>query len=191
MQINKNIRNLISYCSLSLLITTGLISQSTKPVIAANGITTSVESVFVPLGRNGTNDTRSITLLYGIKGFSEFGENWRLSYGVSGTVLNGFLASFPVSVAFVPTGDYKTNLRPQIFAGIEPFYSNFPDFSGFKIYGHVGLGLDYMVNDNFFINVGAKAFINDSFFKDTKNIKTTDFNTGVLSVYGGVGYKFL
>jgi hypothetical protein len=159
-----------------------------NPAQAATGAGVSVESLFIPLGRSGTADLRSITLLYGLQGFTELHENWRISYGISGTFLNGYLYHIPVSVAFVPTADYKINLRPQIFAGVDAFYSNFPDFKGLKFYGHVGLALDYIFENRWFINIGTKLYINDSFFQKEPGLY--GFNTGVVSIFGGAGFKF-
>ena len=154
----------------------------------ANGVSVSVDTIFVPLGKKENNDNRQITIIYGVRGFSELHENWRISYGFSGTVLNGFLVSIPVSVAYVPAiTNYKVNLRPQVFAGVEPFYSNFPDFNGLKWYGHIGLGLDYIFDNKWFINVGSKFYINESFFQ--KDVINKAFNTGVVELYGGGGFK--
>lgn len=155
---------------------------------AANGVTGSVESIFFPIGKTDNNDTRGITLMYGIKGFSELHENIRILYGVSGSYYNGFIFSVPVSIAYVPTADYKFNLRPQIFVGVEPFYSNISSFNGLRWFGHVGLGLDYTFENNWLINVTAKTYINNSFFEEKPVLNA--FNTGVISISAGVGYKF-
>ncbi|MBC7473607.1 MAG: hypothetical protein H7263_04900 [Candidatus Sericytochromatia bacterium] len=189
MNINKEKNKILLSKKLLLLILPTLLVSYAKSVESANGVNLSVESLSVPLGKNTTNDDRQFTFLYGINGYSEISENWRLSYGISGNILNGFIAGFPISIAYVPTGDYKLNLRPQIFAGIEPFYSNFNDFQGFKLYGYAGIGLDYIINDRWVINAGTKVFINDSFFKTT--IDKYGFNSGVVSLYGSLGYKFL
>ncbi|MBC7476225.1 MAG: hypothetical protein H7263_18220 [Candidatus Sericytochromatia bacterium] len=189
MNINKEKNKILLSKKIPLLILLTLLVSYTKSAESANGINLSIESLSVPLGKNTTNDNRQFTFLYGINGYSEISENWRLSYGISGNILNGFIAGFPISIAYVPTGDYKLNLRPQIFAGIEPFYSNLTDFQGFKLYGYAGIGLDYIINDRWVINAGTKVFINDSFFKTT--IDKYGFNSGVVSLYGSLGYKFL
>lgn len=155
---------------------------------SANGVIASVDTLFYPLGKTDNNDPRSISFLYGVSGFSEVHENIRISYGVRTSYYNGNIFTFPVSVAYVPTSDYKFNLRPQIFAGIEPIYSNIPNFTGLKFYGHAGLALDYIFNTNWIINVTAKTYLNESFFQE-KPIANA-FNSGIVSVSAGLGYKF-
>jgi hypothetical protein len=182
----ENVEVLLKRLALSLF----LLTLFNSSAYAASGAGITAESIFVPLGKSGNNDYRSITILYGLQGFTELHENWRISYGVSGTFLNGYVYHVPLSVAFVPTADYKINLRPQIFAGVDAFYSNFNDFKGLRIFGHVGLALDYIFENHWFVNVGTKVYINDSFFKSVNEISLNGFNTGVVSVFGGAGYKF-
>lgn len=170
---------------LSILLLSGIFIDK---AYSANGVIASVDTLFLPLGKTDNNDSRTVSFLYGVRGFSEIHENIRLSYGVSGSYYNGAIFTFPVSVAYVPTADYKFNLRPQIFVGIEPIYSNIPNFTGFKFYAHAGLGLDYIIANNWILNVTAKTYINESFFQQT--ISSNAFNTGVVSVSAGLGYKF-
>lgn len=158
------------------------------PSFSASGVIASVDSLFYPLGKTDNNDPRNVSFLYGVSGFTEIHENIRLSYGVRTSYYNGNIFTFPVSVAYVPTADYKFNLRPQIFAGIEPIYSNIPNFTGLKFYGHAGLALDYIFNNNWIINVSAKTYINESFFQTTPTANA--FNSGIVSVSAGLGYKF-
>lgn len=167
----------------------GLISLLTLPAYSANGLIATTESIFITLGDSTQTNRSPFTFVYAIKGFSELHENWRISYGISGNYLNGVLLSLPISLAYVPTSDYKENLRPQIFAGIEPFYSTISDknFTGFKFYGNVGVSLDYIFDNKWIINAGTKFYINDSFFR--QDSKEEQFNTGVLSLFGGVGIK--
>jgi hypothetical protein len=155
---------------------------------SANGVISSVDTLFFPLGKTDNNDSRSTSLLFGLSGFSELHENIRLSYGFRTSYYNGNIFAFPISLAYVPTADYKFNLRPQIFLGIEPIYSTIPNFTGLKWYGHAGLALDYVFKDNWIINVSAKTYLNESFFKSEP--KVNEFNSGVVSVSAGIGYKF-
>lgn len=170
-----------------ILIFSLLITLNDK-AYSANGVIVSVESLFIPLGKTDLNDPRSLTLMFGVRGFSELHENIRLNYGVSVSNYNGYILSLPISIAYVPTADYKFNLRPQIFAGIEPFYSNIQNFSGLKWYGNVGLALDYNFSNNLIFNVTAKTYINESFFQSKPVVEA--FNTGVVSLSTGIGYKF-
>lgn len=179
------IKKYFLYCALFLAFISVITDNN---AYSANGVIGSVETLFIPLGKADNNDPRSLTVMYGVRGFSELHENIRLSYGVSGSYYNGFIFSFPVSVAFVPTADYKFNLRPQIFAGVEPFYSNLSNFNGLKWYGHFGLGLDYNFENNLIVNITAKTYINESFFQAQPVLNA--FNTGVVSLSAGIGYKF-
>ncbi|MFN8577428.1 MAG: hypothetical protein U0354_11265 [Candidatus Sericytochromatia bacterium] len=154
----------------------------------ANGVIASIDTLFLPLGKTDKNDSRTVSLLYGISGFSELHENIRLTYGFRTSYYNGSIFTFPISLAYVPTSDYKFNLRPQLFIGVEPIYSTIPDFTGFKWYAHAGLALDYIFNDNWILNAGVKTYINESFFQAQPKVNA--LNTGVVSVNLGFGYKF-
>jgi len=163
-----------------------LIFSINIPVFASSGIGLSSDLIFVPVGKTDTNSTRQTTFFYGVKAFTELHENWRINYGVS-TYLGKYLL-VPISIAFVPTDDYKFNLRPQIFVGVEPLITLASN--QVKMNAHVGLGLDYVFNNTWYINFSSKVYINDSYFKKNPIAGFYDFNTGVLALSAGFGYKF-
>jgi len=159
------------------------------PAFSSSGLGIYSDMLFVPIGKKDTNDTRQFTFFYGINGFTELHENWRINYGISTSLLNGKYFLVPLSIAFTPIDDYKFHLRPQIFAGIEPLIT-FAEKNEFKINAHVGIGLDYIFDNTWYINFASKVYINDSFFKKEPKAGFYEFNTGVLALSAGVGYKF-
>jgi len=170
-----------------LLTTLVILFSFCHQVSAANGVGLKTENIFVGIGKKD-GENRSTTLLYGISGFSELTTEWRINYGISGNIVNGFIFSAPISLAYVPLAEYKFHLRPQIFAGIEPFYANLSDFQGIKLYGQLGIAIDYVFDNNWYITAGSKIYINDSFFKE--KIDNDSFNTGVASIFVSSGIKY-
>lgn len=155
------------------------------PSYASNGILTNVEPVFTSLPDTASQPS----IFYGLKGYSELHEYFRLNYGVNTLLSNGYVLNVPLSISFVPSGSYKFNLRPQVFLGGDLFYStlNTGNFKGLKFYGHAGLGLDYIFDNSLIVNVGTKIYFNDSFLQTTI---TKGFNSGTLSLFGGIGFKY-
>ncbi|MFN4150722.1 MAG: hypothetical protein ACK4IX_07240 [Candidatus Sericytochromatia bacterium] len=157
----------------------------TTSTYASNGVLTNVEPIFTPLPDNGSQPS----FFYGLKGYSELHEYFRINYGINTLFSSGYIVNVPLSISFVPSGSYKFNLRPQVFLGGDLFYStlNSGNFKGLKFYGHAGLGLDYIFDNSLIVNVGTKIYFNDSFLQTTIN---KGFNSGTLSFFGGIGFKY-
>lgn len=164
---------------LSLLI----IFLSCRNSYSANSIGISSDIIFFPVSKNN-----NITFLYGIKGSSDIHQNIRIDYSLYFNNLNGFISSMPITISYIPDGNYKFNIRPQIFAGINPFFSNIQDFEGLRFYGILGFGLDYVFENNHIFNISTKLYINDSFLKSEVN--NYAFNTGVAALNLSYSIKY-
>jgi len=154
-----------------------------KKSYSSNLIGLGSDIVFFPVSKN-TN----ITFLYGIKGFSEIHQNIRIDYSLYFNIINGFISSMPITISYIPDGNYKFNIRPQIFVGINPFFSNIQDFSGFRFYGIIGFGIDYVFENNNVFNISTKMYINDSFIK--QEVNNYAFNTGIAGLNLSYGIKY-
>lgn len=152
---------------------------------AGNGVLLNVEPIFTSIPDTASQPT----FFYGLKGFTELHELFRVTYGVNTSISNGYIVNVPLSLSFVPSGDYKFNIRPQVFVGGDLFYSSLTtgSFTGLKFYGHAGLGLDYIFSNNLIINAGTKIYFNESFLQSTI---TKGFNSGTISFFGGLGIKY-
>ncbi|GIW21867.1 MAG: hypothetical protein KatS3mg068_0874 [Candidatus Sericytochromatia bacterium] len=150
---------------------------------SSNLIAVSSELMLFPLLKNS-----NVTFLYGVKGFSEINQNIRLDYSFYFNILNDLILSVPITLSYIPDGNYKFNIRPQMFIGINPFFSNIQDFSGIKFYGILGFGIDYIFENKHVINFSTKVYINDSFIKSEVN--NYAFNTGVIGLNLSYGMKY-
>lgn len=154
---------------------------------ATTGVALDFGFISVPLGKKDKNDDRYYTPLYGLQAFTDLGHLFRLNYGVKASFLNGYLVSFPVALSYTPEGTYTANITPSFFAGLETFYSTFSDFQGLKYYGFAGVGIDYNINEHYYINSNIKMYINNSFA--SKNPLPNEFNSGNVNLSFNFGYK--
>ncbi len=173
----------------SLILLILLISISSKIALAKSSISTTVGSIFVGLGKTDVNEKRYFTPIYGINAFTEIHENFRINYGVLGSYWNGYLFSLPLSISFLPSGNYGADIRPQFYVGFEPFYSNMKELNGLKFYGFAGFGVDYNIGNNYYINPSFKIYLNNSFAVKEKPV-LTDLNSFSTSFSLSAGYKF-
>jgi len=146
-----------------------------KNSYSANSIGISSDIVFFPISKN-----ESITFFYGVKGFSDIYQSIRIDYSLYFNNSSGLIFSTPITISYILDGNYKFNIRPQLFAGINPFFSNMENFSGIKFYTIIGFGLDYVFENNHVFNISSKLYINDSFFK--QKIDNYAFNTGIAGL---------
>lgn len=170
-----------------ILLSISLILLLPIKAFATTGLALDFGFISVPLGKKDTTDQRYYTPLYGLQAFTDLGHLFRLNYGVKASFLNGYLVSLPISLSYVPEGLYTANINPSFFAGLETFYSTFSDFQGLKYYGFAGVGVDYNINENYYVNSNVKMYINNSYA--SKNPLPNDFNSGNINLSLNVGYK--
>lgn len=171
-----------------------------KPVLAAQGLGLSLESLLAPLNKQVERwDSegnliagfgRETTEFTGISGFSDLNLNWRLLYGLQAALPGYPLFKGSGSLALMINTDYPIPLRPYLFAGLDTLLTADPALEPLSLASHGGLGVEYSWNNRLHVSFEFRSYFNNPYQRRETSTRQLIWPAGSFSLGMRTGFFY-